>query len=360
MILPCPTNVPCAGSDNPMLGYSSETPDARDFLSTGFAAVVPAVGNSSWTELSCMEFYTSTISQNDADTNASQQALLCALGLVSPYEPVPGAPPGGGLQPIIFFSAQASCVVTCPDGLPFTYTVREGMFFSSSSQLAADTAANTYACQQAAMRAICLSGVNPPTPLLNQTYTGTITATGGELAGPGQTNNWQLIAGSVPTGLTFNGGNLSGNTATITGTATATGTFAFTVQVTDPEGDTMVKTFTMTVSCANTATVTTNDGNAWVSVPPDAGYTTKYQIGTTGAPRLFVSFLSDPQKTWNFNWSFAGGHFSASLFVNGVSKPPGTGSFTTQGCNTPTVVEVLANGAGDSAQVVFFEWLTPS
>jgi hypothetical protein len=313
-----------------LTGYSSEATDTLAPLATAFVAADPLLGTA-WCNNQCMAFAASLVTP--AGSSASP------------------APPQ-------FFNSPQTCTLNCPDGTPFVFEVEAGLF-SASTQAAADAAANAYACQQAALRSICLSGPSPSPALQNTPYTGVITATGGKLAGPGQTNNWQLVSGALPPGLTFNGGNLPGNTATITGTPTALGTFLFGVQVTDPEGDTTTQTLSLTVACGNSYTVTRNDSNRYAPAPADPGYDTKFLGGTQDFEVLTLNFVSYAPQTWNFKWNWSGGVGNPTLTINGVNQASLTGTFTTGGCGNPTVVTLASQGLGQQAQTLYLEWLTP-
>ena len=63
---------------------------------------------------------------------------------------------------------------------------------------------------------------------------------------------WSITSGSLPAGLSFNTGGpcINGDHVYITGTPTNTGTLSFTVQVTDCDGKTATKDFSLTVSAA--------------------------------------------------------------------------------------------------------------
>lgn len=80
------------------------------------------------------------------------------------------------------------------------------------------------------------------------------------------TYTWSITAGSLPAGLSFNTGGpcVDGDHVYITGTPTNTGTFNFTVQVTDCNGNTATKAFSLTVSSAPVEIRTT--GNLSVKV----------------------------------------------------------------------------------------------
>ncbi len=378
----------CPCDNLPGTDYDATAPETDEFVATGFAAMVPPLGTPTWQRLSCMMFAESETSQSAAQFNADQQALLCVLNSVSPYSPETGpggggsgGGGGGGLQPLVFFNGPASCTVNCPDGLPFTFQVPAGRF-PASSQAAADAAANTYACQQAAMRALCLSALTPGTYTLNSPYSGTITATGGGLATGGQTNQWTLASGSLPTGLTFNGGALPSNQVTITGTPTAPGVFTFAVQCTDPLGDTMTKTYSL--SCGTGYTMVTN-AYPFVATPTDVGFITAAPDGiydtawqnknvapqTNGGNYMKLNFISPTLKTWNVKCVLTSSNGSGFQYLkfNGAAQVfvvsgggtifTFTGSFNTDTC-TALVVEIDSGPANGGAMTAFLEWQTPA
>lgn len=408
----CISSSPCPCDSLPVTAYDGSAPQVETFIATGYAAVVPPLGMG-WNRLSCMMFTASPVSQEAADFTAQQQAQLCAFNSVSPYGPESGpgggGSGGGGGTPVgAFFNSPQECTATCADGLPFIFQVPAGAF-SGTSQAAADTAAKSYACAQAQARIICLSALTPPTFTVNTAYSGTITATGASLAGPGQVNLWELVAGVLPTGLTFNGGLTQASSATITGTPTVGGVYTFTVRCTDPLGDTMTKTYTLT--CAVSQAVVTNtwtfinvDGGTcnqstivqtgFQSAAPEAGYDTayhsiqnacgNYQTCGGGTVKFFLitrndlvlDFTSGLSKTWNLKvvMTLSGTTANTGYFI----KIDGTvqsgwsvvgnvatwiGTFTTAGCvDTQIAVEGFGNvnlsGAGCVETLV--EWLTPA
>ena len=205
----CPTfDCPCG--NNPLSGYLSEAVDTFPRLATAYVELEPPFG-----------------------TECCDRGCVAFASEVLP-------PPGAGLGPITqqFFSAPQQCTVFCPDGTPFVFEVSPGAF-TAATQAAADAAAMAYACQQANARLICLGPLTPATFTTNAPYNGSISASGDGLDA---TNTWEIISGSLPDGLVFNGGSIAGNTVTITGTPTVGGSFTFTVQVSSQEGNTATKT----------------------------------------------------------------------------------------------------------------------
>ena len=122
---------------------------------------------------------------------------------------------------------------------------------------------------QAAPLSITTSSL--PGGTLNASYTATLTASGGTLP-----YTWAIVSGSLPTGLSLNGGIISG-------TATAAGTFNFTVQVTDSTNP--MQTATKALSIAVT---TQSNFTIWPGTVPGT-----VDSGPDSAVELGVKFRSD-------------------------------------------------------------------
>jgi hypothetical protein len=135
---------------------------------------------------------------------------------------IPPPPPPGTPQPPVkyFYNVPKACSVKCPDGSLFTYTVAAGTFVSIT-QAIADSTAQAFACQQAALRKMCL-GTIAAKACANVVYNQTVTETGG--IGP---FIWEISDGSLPTGL-----NIDPGTGLISGTPTVGTSYTFTVRVT--------------------------------------------------------------------------------------------------------------------------------
>lgn len=267
-----------------------------------------------------------------------------------------------------FSNVAQSCTVTCSDGLPFTFTCPAGVF-TSTTQGDANAQANSYACQQAALRLICLSDIAPNSVNIGQPYTGLIIATGGELETGSQENNWQLTPGSIlPPGLQFNGGMIASNQVSVTGTPTLSGAYPFGVTLTDPQGNVMTKQFVITVGCAILTQVTNNqeiggDGRVpWVVFVPTPPYNSAYRcvnnppVGSVNI--LEMSFISPTPKTWPIELT-GNGDMTYQFFVNGVlmntfSNSTIFTSITTNNC-VPVDVKVVVT-VTIAGSVAFFIW----
>jgi len=165
-----------------------------------------------------------------------------SLNCPGPDKPDPDNP---GTTTILFFNRGQSCAVKCPDGNLFTYYVPGGEFIGRSQGLA-DSQAHALACRLAAQHRICLSNL-PPETCLGSAYSQSITAQGGFLGdGIEQDNFWEIVSGSVPTGLTLTTG-AGGALVFLSGTTTVEGQFTFYVKVTAPNGDYMVKKYDICV-----------------------------------------------------------------------------------------------------------------
>lgn len=187
--------------------------------------------------------YEVPISQDDYNKIVAGLVAQCAARAPFCGQPIV-PPPGPGSTKILYYNRTQTCTVRCPvDGLPFTYTIPPGTFIGFT-QADADAAAHRGACTEANRHRICLSRL-PTLWCANVAFNRTITASGASLAISPQVNFWDLVSGTLPTGLTFNGGYTPNPYATIIGTPTAGGLFTFSIGCTDPHGDRMVKPYTI-------------------------------------------------------------------------------------------------------------------
>lgn len=362
--IPCDKKINCCCDGSPLIGLDAAAIDVPNFLGIGYASILPNLGLPG-PLTAC--FSTAIASdQQTADLLAERNATLCSLNELPLTCPSSGSPSsggggGGGGGQAAFFNQPQSCTVTCPDGLPFTFTVPAGVFVSTT-QLDANAQAFSFACNEAAIRAICLSALTPNTAQEGVPYSGTITATGGSLAGPGQNNNWSIVSGSLPSGLTFHGGSIPSASVSITGTPTVAGTFNFAVECTTPTGDSMTKSYTLTVAaCVIGYTITLNQGG-WALIGSTPPFDTSYFSNTASVNPVqdFKAVFNSPTlKTWN--WNFTSPDNTFIVKINGVAVGPatfnGSGSFTTNGCSG-TTFEIVRSSVGFGR--VELDWQTPT
>ncbi|MGA2131222.1 MAG: putative Ig domain-containing protein [Bryobacteraceae bacterium] len=154
-----------------------------------------------------------------------------------------------------------------------------------------------------------------PTGTVGVNYAQTLTATGGS-----GSYTWSVSAGALPAGLT-----LAATTGVISGQPTAAGTPAFTIQVTDSNGASTAKGFTVTINAA--LVITTN------SPLPTA------TVGVNYSQTLAASGGSG-----SYTWSVSAGALPAGLtlaagtgVISGQPTTAGTPSFTIQATDTNSV-----------------------
>lgn len=341
---PCPTVInECPCDISPFKNLSSEAPDLPVFFRTNFARVIPPLGTAGG-PTPCQVSCDSTVSQEAADLCASELGFECSTapwtnpingnpigGISSPPVPPPENTIGGNPFPRVFSQAQF-CGAPCPDGSVFTYTVPAGIFSAlakgntppalAAAQATANSEAFSFACRQAQLHMVCLGPLNVVQfACVNTPYLAFITATGRFLAVAPQADDWELIGGQLPTGLTFHGGAVTGGTATIDGTPTQIGTFTFTIQITTPSGDMMTKQYTITVGGI-----------------PNAGTVPAGNVGTAYSFQLMDVGFVDPV------FSLVTGTLPDGLSLNTSGLISGTP--TTAQTTTATVQVAEASGVG--------------
>lgn len=176
----------------------------------------------------------------DADTkNALIQSvvnqcsvLLAACGFKLGCLNPPCDPPPPTTE--LFYNRDQTCNINCPDGTTFVYTVVAGTF-AALTQNDADQQALDYACNQVALRRVCMGNFSSCL-CVGSAYSQTIPVTGGL---PPFT--FSLFSGSLPDGLTLS------HSGTITGTPSTSGNFSFRVKVVSGGGGEVVKPFQMAV-----------------------------------------------------------------------------------------------------------------
>lgn len=277
----CP---PC--TDDPVLNISSEGPDSDRFVfNIDLLGGGPQL-NELFEQLGCFAWCWSEISQEDADLCAIMQAIQCANDAIrQPATGAGGFPIIGGQVPPLLFNTAKFCQFTCPDGAAFGWTFPPNQV-AARTLLEANRIAHSYACRYARLRKICIVST-PDSACAGQAYTGRLEASGGTpfTTSQGQCPYlWQIISGSLPTGLSLNQ-----CTGAITGTPTAGGSSVFTVRATDAIGSYQQKVITLNV-------VEITD----VSNLPDATVGEAYSHTLTVAPAgtYFYQFFSGSPPDW--------------------------------------------------------------
>ena len=277
---PCP---PC--TDDPILNISAEDADSDRFVFNIDVLGGPQL-NELFEQLGCFAWCYSEISQQDAELCAIMQAIQCANDAIrQPVDGVGGFPIPGGQAPPLFFNTAQFCQINCPDGSTFGWTFPPHQV-AARTLLEANRIAFSYACRYARLRKICILST-PTAACVGEPYIGTFAASGGIpfTTSQGQCPYlWQIISGSLPSGLSFNQ-----CTGKVTGIPTASGSTTFTVKATDSIGSYQTKTVTLNV-------LEFTD----VSSLPDATlrvlYSTTIDISPLGA--YFFQFVAGAPPEW--------------------------------------------------------------
>lgn len=142
----------------------------------------------------------------------------------------PPPPPG------TFCNSAQECTVFCPDGLPFTKHVPAGAF-CAATQKAADDKARLYACQRAAIEAICIDDLNISPCLWLSTFS--------DIAMSGLGTLTPDLIGALPSGMILE--KISDTKLRISGAPQEAGIFDFQIIVADEFGNAQVKDFSISV-----------------------------------------------------------------------------------------------------------------
>lgn len=227
----------------------------------------------------------STQSESDlwGTVYACRQAILqLPLGCRPPlpdFPPPVRLPDGKPVTPR-FWNDPQSCSSSCPDGTTTSYTTPAGKF-SSTSQNAANTLANNYACTQARLNRICFSAISG-TICVGQPSSKTITVTSVKPV------SFALI-GSLPPGMVL---EASDRSATIIGTPTTPGNYSFSLNATDGVNSAQ-KSFTISVLGITNTPPAGNIGTPYAFTFAAAGGTAPYTYAiTNGSLPLGLSMSS--------------------------------------------------------------------
>ena len=274
--------------------YSSEGAEPYPpFYAVVFPPPNPPPIDTPWSMAGCLYVCVSYISQEDADLCALRQSILCTTE-------------------DIWYSAPASCTVTCPDGTEFTFNVPAGSFIAKTYAEAL-AQAQAYACEQANEQRICLGSL-PRCTCVGSHYAASLT-----LVSPRNDLIWTLF-GFLPPGLQFISG---GGSAVITGVPSVNGTYSFQVIATDPNGNYAIKTFVIQVLEVTTASL------------PD------FTIGVAYSQQLTAAGGSG-----NYSWRVATGTLPDGLSLSQAGLISGTPTaIATGGTLTFEVVDLTCETA---------------
>jgi hypothetical protein len=211
-----------------------------------------------------------TVALPNGQLNVPYSAILTATGGMQPYTwSVRRLPAGLSLNPQ---TGQISGIPTdLASSLPLTFTVTDSSPITESASV-------TLALTIGAASTLSITTASLPAGQINVPYSAALTAAGGR-----QPYTWQLVSGSLPSGLSLNAA-----TGQISGTAAApVSNSPLTFQVTDSSSPALTATaaFTLTIAGSSALTITTT------SLPP----------AQVGAP--YSASLTAVGGTPPLNWS---------------------------------------------------------
>ena len=216
----------------------------------------------------------------------------------------------GSLPPGVTLNASTGLLSGTPTTAgTYSFTVKVA---DSSGQ------SNTEAVTLTVIPGPSLSFPAPPSGWTNTVYRDTLTESGGT-----SPFTWSVSSGSLPSGISLNA------SGTLSGTPTATGTFAFTVKVTDANGQSATQATSITVSAGVSATF---------SAPPAA------DVGGAYSDTLTATGGTTP-----YTWSVNAGTLPPGLSLSSAGVLAGTP--TAAGSYPFTVNVVDANNGIATASI---------
>jgi subtilisin family serine protease len=172
----------------------------------------------------------------------------------------------------------------------------------------------TFAAESSGTGGPAITTNTVPNGTVNTPYSTTVTASGGVIP-----YSWSITSGSLPAGL-----SLAAGSGAVSGTPTGAGTSTFTLQVTDTNGMTGSKAFTITVSSGAGAPAITT------STLPNGTVNTPYSTTVTASGGVIP-----------YSWSITSGSLPAGLSlaagsgaISGTPTGAGTSTFTLQVTDT--------------------------
>lgn len=213
---------------------------------------------------------------------------------------------------------EQTCVVECPDGTEFSWTVPVELI-ASAWQGDADARAYALACKRAKEHRLCFNTNSPLTPCCVGTFASIV------IGAQGGTSpySFAVTSGSIPTGMTFDAMGL------LQGVPTVSGTYTFTIEVVDSIGSTQSKSFTLRVCEITTA-----------SPLPSGTVSTAYNQALAATP-----------TEGTVAWSLISGTLPAGLSLSTSGVISGTPLDGSQG--TYTLTFGFLDGGGASCQKEF-------
>lgn len=315
-VFPCPESLSgCDCSEFPVRNFSQAAADLP--VCFGHFNQPPTAGT--FFEPGCFAECDNLITTTEDDCEVLAQECAARDAVECSGDP-PSSPPNDPFFPVltIYANAAQTCSAECSDGTTFDWTVAAGTV-KSFWQADANARAYGLACKRANEHKVCFVTESPLDPICASVpMSVAIVAAGGT---PGDGYVFELIAGSLPAGLSFDAVGL------ITGTPTTGGTSTFTIRVTDSIGSFQIKQFELRVVKITSP----------ASLPAGSlGTAYSYTLLKTGTSGTVL-------------WSLTSGTLPAglSLSTSGVISGTPTGS------GTSTFMLELLDGTGASCSKEF-------
>lgn len=328
--------LPC--NDDPIRNITAEAPDVDVFIGFADFRGNPPFGVL-YAQIGCKRICFSTESQRDADDCAIRQAKECVYGTWRPPKnpPIPPGPngnPGGGnpttpgaIPPSnprnnrlpTFRNRAIDCTAFCPDGTPFVETIPAGIIVALT-QIGADEMAASLCRKRAEVDKLCITSDLLPGVCLGTSYSFTFAAIGGLPFSDGS-YIWNTF-GDLPPGL-----ELNGSSGRLSGTPSAIGEFLFQIEVSDANGNSATKLFTICVMDIVTDAILPN---------------------ATEGDSYTQPLLEEPAQVSSEQWALVSGKLPLGLALNAAGSITGTPEEITDGERdfTFTVQCVATCGSG--------------
>ena len=263
---PCASKIQGCCGGQPLLGLDAAAADARDYLAVNFGGMLGAFAGLPFLGQGpvqpCYATADSYVSQQAAELQAAEAAGICTTnppGNYSAAQALDGGPGNNEVfnlteaiadQPenLIFFNQPQTASSACPvTGDVFQYEVPYGVF-AGTSQQAADESALSYAQMLAPLNRICVGAINSPIAVGQAVLEYVVVSnTGSSVVTPNATAlyTWS-VSGALPPGTSLSP-QAGKDYAYFQGTPTTAGAYTFMVTVTDNNGNSMTKTYTVLV-----------------------------------------------------------------------------------------------------------------
>lgn len=229
--------VTCCGLDDPLANYSSDHEELDAFISVAFSDYFTALGVDCEGK-PCTVVYGSSVSQADADAQASLAALQCSIATCEDED-------GNELE--LFYNQEVSCSTPCSSGGSLTTIVPAGTYYGITQEQA-DGLARANCNVNATNLSLCIVG-SFGGGCVGDSYLDSLLITSSSIV-----VDAYVASGSLPAGLSL---SYTGSSVVISGTPTTCETTQFALSIVDDQGNVGTRSFSITILEITTDTITT-------------------------------------------------------------------------------------------------------